>query len=105
MGKANFPVQLALLETLFALPSDCHIVSIHHEEGDPVFHVIVEGSLFPESAEGEPLAHLRLEVFMEHHPDNPDFRKVTVNTTIEHVERRRSAENPYMWHGGDIMGH
>lgn len=83
MGKAVLPVQLDLLRSLFMLPESFRILSVAQDAQYESANFLLESPEISDRPNGAPLPHMILHVTVEQHPDNPDFRKVTVRSVFE----------------------
>lgn len=85
MGKAVLPVALTLLKSMFMLPEECQMVSVVQDTWYELANFLIESPNLPDGVEGELLPRMTLHVSVEHHPDDPSFRKITVTPKL--IER------------------
>jgi len=78
MGKAILPVRLSLLKEMFMLPGDYQITATAPDPGHEAVNFLIESPEIPAGDEGTPLRNMMLRYTVDPHPDDPEYRKITV---------------------------
>jgi hypothetical protein len=82
-GKAVIPVDFALLKAIFCLPENYEILAVGQRNIELVDFLV--GSDEIPAVEGDKLPEIVLHCTVETHPENHDFKKLTVRPELSKI--------------------